>query len=155
MVYCLMVGSFLLLMIKTPGWTAEDWSNLPNGTPEEKAKASIERCVLRLTCEIDIFSYAFNAFLSARLPLDRSVPDSRSQECKAVSYPSRLPTASVIICFVDEMWSTLLRTVVSVLNRSPPSILKEVILVDDASPAAWLGEVLFYPMLLSSSCSGS
>jgi hypothetical protein len=34
------------------------------------------------------------------MPLDRAVPDSRSQECKAVEYPPNLPTASVIICFV-------------------------------------------------------
>jgi hypothetical protein len=43
--------------------------------------------------------------------------------------------------FQDEMWSTLVRTVQSVLNRSPPHILKQVILVDDASPAEWLGQV--------------
>ena len=59
------------------------------------------------------------------------------------SYPRRcsqsvvhndLPTTSVIFCFVDEVWSTLLRSVHSVLNRSaPPPSCVEILLVDDCS----------------------
>ena len=53
--------------------------------------------------------------------------------CKYWHYPEDLPTASVVIAFHNEGWSPLLRTVHSVLKRSDPRYLKEIILVDDFS----------------------
>ena len=43
-------------------------------------------------------------------------------------------------CFLG--WSTLLRTVHSVLNRSPPQFLHEIVLVDDKSELEHLHEKL-------------
>ncbi|XP_074082661.1 polypeptide N-acetylgalactosaminyltransferase 4 [Macrotis lagotis] len=55
-------------------------------------------------------------------------------ECRLRSYDyRRLPTTSVIVAFYNEAWSTLLRTVHSVLETAPAVLLKELILVDDLS----------------------
>jgi len=61
------------------------------------------------------------------------LPDYRNGACKKIEYPANLPTASVIFVFKNERWSALLRSIYSVINRSPRHLLKEVILVDDVS----------------------
>ncbi|XP_069368440.1 polypeptide N-acetylgalactosaminyltransferase 11 isoform X2 [Paralichthys olivaceus] len=53
--------------------------------------------------------------------------------CRDKVYPLALPSASVVICFFNEAFSALLRTVHSVLDRTPAYLLHEIILVDDHS----------------------
>uniref|UniRef100_A0A672GHE9 Polypeptide N-acetylgalactosaminyltransferase n=1 Tax=Salarias fasciatus TaxID=181472 RepID=A0A672GHE9_SALFA len=75
----------------------------------------------------------FNIYVSDRISLNRSLPDIRHENCKQRLYAEKLPNTSIIIPFHNEGWSSLLRTVHSVLNRSPPQLIAEVILVDDFS----------------------
>ena len=76
---------------------------------------------------------AFNLIGSNKMPFNRSLPDVRDPRCKKEVYDSELPSATVIIIFTNEAFSTLMRTVWSVINRSPAKYLKEILLVDDFS----------------------
>lgn len=86
----------------------------------------------------------FNLVASDMISLNRSLPDYRMDACKRKSYPpnSDLPDTSVVIVFHNEAWSTLLRTVHSIINRSPRELLNEILLVDDASEREELGKKL-------------
>lgn len=76
----------------------------------------------------------FNAYICDRIPLNRTLGDRRHRSCRNAQYDvEKLPTVSVVIIFTDEIFSALLRTVYSVINRSPRRILREIILVDDYS----------------------
>ncbi|KAH8260354.1 hypothetical protein KR026_009947 [Drosophila bipectinata] len=84
----------------------------------------------------------FNLLASDMISLNRSLTDVRHEGCRRKHYPSKLPTTSIVIVFHNEAWTTLLRTVWSVINRSPRALLKEIILVDDASERDFLGKKL-------------
>ncbi|KAH8404044.1 hypothetical protein KR215_008593 [Drosophila sulfurigaster] len=77
---------------------------------------------------------AFNQYVSDLISVHRTLPDPRDAWCKdSARYLSNLPKTDVIICFHNEAWSVLLRTVHSVLDRSPPELIGKIILVDDYS----------------------
>ncbi|KAK8396085.1 hypothetical protein O3P69_005295 [Scylla paramamosain] len=86
---------------------------------------------------------AFNQYVSDMISVHRSLPDPRDEWCKAPGrFLENLPETSVIVCFHNEAWSVLLRTVHSILDRSPPQYLKEIILVDDNSDMPHLAKQL-------------
>ncbi|EFO18497.1 glycosyl transferase [Loa loa] len=83
--------------------------------------------------EADMKKWFMNLVASDMISLDRSLPDHRHEQCRKINYPDNLPVASVVIIFTDEAWSPLMRTVHSVINRTPFKLLQEIILVDDFS----------------------
>jgi polypeptide N-acetylgalactosaminyltransferase len=74
-----------------------------------------------------------NGLVSAKIARDRSLPDTRPNECRRRKYLTELPTVSIVIPFHNEVLATLTRTIHSVFNRSPRELLREVILVNDHS----------------------
>ncbi|KAK0039708.1 polypeptide N-acetylgalactosaminyltransferase 13 [Biomphalaria pfeifferi] len=89
--------------------------------------------------------FSFNKYLNDRISMSRRLPDTRPDGCEdtAVDHSKMTLTASVVVVFYNEPWTMLLRTVYSIVDRSPAALLKEVILVDDGSTADWL----LYPKL--------
>ncbi|NXC82691.1 GLT15 acetylgalactosaminyltransferase, partial [Cercotrichas coryphoeus] len=116
----------------------------PSRRPEGKAERGPESQPLSLPLQdgqgaaagerpLGLETHGFNEVLSERIALRRDLPEVRHPLCLQQKYDSSLPTASVIICFHDEAWSTLLRTVHSIMDTAPKAFLKDIILVDDLS----------------------
>ncbi|CRK86278.1 CLUMA_CG000134, isoform A [Clunio marinus] len=84
----------------------------------------------------------FTAFISNMVSLNRNIPDFRSDICKNKVYHKNLPKCSIMIPFHNEDWMLLMRTVHSVLLRTPPELYVEILLVDDASDKEWLQKPL-------------
>lgn len=72
--------------------------------------------------------------LSDSISLDRIPKEVRDPICRNIVYPIKdLDDTSIIITFYNEPLSTLLRSVHSILNNTPPPLLREIILVNDGS----------------------
>ena len=96
--------------------------------------------------------YDINVTLSDLISLDRDIPDTRFPVCQEKQYDLKaFPKTTVVIPFYNEAFSMLMRTVHSVLNRTPDQLLAEVILVDDLSTHQHLQVVLLWSYTASQS----
>lgn len=80
--------------------------------------------------------------ISDKISVNRSIKDLRPKLCATFKYRAKLPKVSVIIIFFNEVTSVLLRTIHSVVNRTPSELLHEIILVNDNSTDPELYEPL-------------
>uniref|UniRef100_A0A3Q2NMG0 Polypeptide N-acetylgalactosaminyltransferase n=1 Tax=Fundulus heteroclitus TaxID=8078 RepID=A0A3Q2NMG0_FUNHE len=97
----------------------------------------------RMKEEESIQKHQINTYVSDRISLHRRLPERWNPLCSHLKYDYKsLPTTSVVIAFYNEAWSTLLRTVHSVLETSPDILLSELVLVDDYSDRDHLKEPL-------------
>ncbi|XP_038645487.1 polypeptide N-acetylgalactosaminyltransferase 13 isoform X2 [Scyliorhinus canicula] len=74
----------------------------------------------------------FNLMASDMIAFNRTLPDVRLEGCKTKVYQDDLPDTSVVIVFHNEAWSTLLRTIHSVLIRSPKKGLRSLLFKNTA-----------------------
>lgn len=77
--------------------------------------------------------FKFNEFVSRLIPLDRKLPDYRTVECRSAVYAENLPKVSIILSFYNEPFTMVMRTIYSILKRSPLELIEEIILLDDCS----------------------
>ncbi|EDX10586.1 GD14568 [Drosophila simulans] len=91
--------------------------------------------------EIDAYTqgwryYLYNAWLAERIPLRRSLPDLRDPRCLKFEYDEdsdEMKSASIIMIFRNEQLVVLLRTLHSLVERTPKYLYIELILVNDHS----------------------
>lgn len=106
--------------------------------PGEMGVAVTPTADMKSLMERSIRENHFNLVASNMMSSHRALPDMRSVECQELTYPKYLPTTSIIIIFHNEAWSLLLRTLWSIIDRTPPALIHEVILVDDNSTYEYL-----------------
>ncbi|XP_040041904.2 N-acetylgalactosaminyltransferase 7 isoform X1 [Gasterosteus aculeatus] len=112
------------------------------GGPGEGAKPFVLGPEYKDTVQSSIKEFGFNMVASDMISLDRTISDIRHEECKYWHYDDRLMTSSVVIVFHNEGWSTLMRTVHSVIKRTPRRYLAEIVMIDDFSNKEHLKERL-------------
>ncbi|XP_064608426.1 polypeptide N-acetylgalactosaminyltransferase 1-like isoform X2 [Liolophura sinensis] len=117
--------------------------NDPQGPGEygNPVQVTVDRKKRRLFYRLKV-KFNVNTFASDLVALNRMLPDARPKGCSKIKYPDNLPTASIVVPFYDEWPSILLRTVYSIINRTPRHLLKEIVLVDDASTMGSLKDPL-------------
>ncbi|XP_002137039.2 putative polypeptide N-acetylgalactosaminyltransferase 13 [Drosophila pseudoobscura] len=91
-------------------------------------------------------NYQYNLQLSDTVGAIRSLPRTRHESCdskRTYNLPhSSRAKVSVVISFYNEARSMLLRTIISLVSRTPEDYLHELILIDDASQDVSLLEEL-------------
>ena len=81
---------------------------------------------MELLC-VYLWLYCSNVTQSEQIPLERNVTDWRYPQCHKYKYNyDELPTLSIIIIFHNDALSMILRTVHSILMRTPDRLLSQV-----------------------------
>lgn len=113
---------------KAPESSLAKWQS-PSGATRDALHGPLPSRDVRNSALFDLFESKLVT------PLNRVPTDNRSAICQAKDYPAKLISTSVVVIFCNEPFETLMRSVHSVLNNSPPSHLLEIVLVDDGSDA--------------------
>lgn len=157
-----LIGFYVIVTIREISWSqnlvgeefrsakCRDWNDRQSIEKDRKRRGPGEQgAAVALTDPVDIKlnqklynATGFAVVISDKISVNRSIVDARPKNCKTLKYLAKLPRVSIIIIFRDEVRSVLLRTIHSVINRTPAELLHEVILVNDNSTNRELYEPL-------------
>ncbi|KAH8300523.1 hypothetical protein KR018_011103, partial [Drosophila ironensis] len=133
----------ILLILRMQHKKLENWDGLMGSLTQEDLGQNGTAAWLSVpSSEIVAYTqgwqrYFYNAWLAERIPLHRSLPDYRDPRCLKYNYHEdtsrELSPASIVVVFRNEQVMVLLRTLTSLVARTPRYLFKELILVDDCS----------------------
>uniref|UniRef100_A0A182W990 Ricin B lectin domain-containing protein n=1 Tax=Anopheles minimus TaxID=112268 RepID=A0A182W990_9DIPT len=111
--------------------------NPPPGDMGEPVRVNFTDDQIAALAKEGIETQGFNQYFSDLMSVRRRLPEIRDSWCAEPGrFLDNLPPTSIVIVFFNEAWSVVLRTVHSVLDRSPSQLVKEIVLVDDCSTLA-------------------
>ena len=87
-------------------------------------------------------TFGMSVVISDKISVNRSIPDFRHPKCLKKKYFKNLPRVSIVIIYVNEVFSMFKRTLHSLYNRTPHELIQEVILVNDNSTLDFLYDPL-------------
>ncbi|BFF92386.1 putative polypeptide N-acetylgalactosaminyltransferase 13 [Drosophila madeirensis] len=133
---CIVVCQFVLLQILLQRKTFKGRLLLHRDHAKEERLMGWQEFISH-TPEQSASFYQYNLQLSDTVGAIRSLPRTRHESCDSLRtyylpHSSRAKV-SVVICFHNEARSMLLRTIISLISRTPEDYLHELILIDDAS----------------------
>ncbi|KAI6192469.1 putative N-acetylgalactosaminyltransferase 8 [Aphelenchoides fujianensis] len=78
-------------------------------------------------------SFSFNSYVSDKIGPFREIPVTYHKNCENLTYSDLKLKASILIIYHNEAFSVLIRMITGIFERTPPELLHEIILYDDAS----------------------
>uniref|UniRef100_A0A2M3YXF5 Polypeptide N-acetylgalactosaminyltransferase n=1 Tax=Anopheles braziliensis TaxID=58242 RepID=A0A2M3YXF5_9DIPT len=107
---------------------------VPPGDMGRPVVNALNDTAVDLLVQEGISKQGLNQYSSDLMSVRRRLPEIRDPWCREPGrYPANLPPTSIVIVFYNEAWSVLVRTVHSILDRSPANLIHEIVLVDDYS----------------------